>query len=62
MCGAPAIKRSRCLKHLVKAREQQRKKYGTKRRYRNALSYRLEGKNPLAEQRMKNSTKKPAKR
>jgi hypothetical protein len=41
-CGAPAIQGSRCLKHLVKARERQRKKRGLKRRYLNTLSYRLE--------------------
>jgi len=38
----PAIQGSRCLKHLVKARERQRKKRGLKRRYFNTLSYRLE--------------------
>ena len=41
-CGAPAIQGSRCLKHLVKARERQRKKRGLKRRYFNTLGYRLE--------------------
>ncbi len=41
-CGAPAIQGSRCLKHLVKARERQRKKRGLKRRYYNTLSYRLQ--------------------
>lgn len=41
-CGAPAAQGSRCLKHLVKARERQRKKRGLKRRYYNTLSYRLE--------------------
>ncbi len=40
-CGAPAIQGSRCLKHLVKARERQRKKRGLKRRYYNTLSYKL---------------------
>lgn len=33
---------SRCIKHLIKARERQRKKPGLKRRYRNTLSYRME--------------------
>ena len=33
---------SRCLKHLVKARERQRKKRGLKRRYHGTLSYKLE--------------------
>jgi hypothetical protein len=41
-CGQPAIRGSRCLEHLVKARERQRKKRGLKRRYHNTLSYRLE--------------------
>lgn len=41
-CGKPAVQGSRCLKHLVKARERQRTKRGLKRRYRNTLSYRLQ--------------------
>ena len=41
-CGAPAETASRCLKHLVKAREFQRKLRGFKRRYRKGLSYQLE--------------------
>jgi len=41
-CGDPAIEGSRCLKHLIKARERQRKKRGLKRRYLNTLSYKLE--------------------
>ncbi|HOC57293.1 MAG TPA: hypothetical protein PKI20_16865 [Verrucomicrobiota bacterium] len=41
-CGEPAVQGSRCLKHLVKARERQRQKRGLKRRYRGTLSYRLE--------------------
>jgi hypothetical protein len=40
-CGAPAIRGVRCLKHLVMARELQRKKRGLKRRYK-TLSYRLQ--------------------
>ena len=40
-CGEPAVQGSRCLKHLIKARERQRKKRGLKRRYHNTLSYRL---------------------
>src|ERR1035441_381987 len=32
-CGEAAVQGSRCLKHLVKARERQRKKRGLKRRY-----------------------------
>jgi hypothetical protein len=41
-CGEPAVQGSRCLKHLVRARERQRKKRGLTRRYFNTLSYRLE--------------------
>jgi len=41
-CGEPAVQGSRCLKHLVKARERQRDKRGLKRRYRGTLSYRLQ--------------------
>ena len=41
-CGQPASQGSRCLRHLVKARERQRRKRGLKRRYYNTLSYRLE--------------------
>jgi hypothetical protein len=41
-CGAPAMQASRCLKHLVLARERQRSKHGLKHRYMNTLSYRLE--------------------
>lgn len=41
-CGEPASEGSRCLKHLIKARERQRKKRGLKRRYYNTLSYKLE--------------------
>ncbi len=40
-CGDVATQGSRCLKHLVKARERQRKKRGLKRRYLNTLSYKL---------------------
>ena len=41
-CGEPAAQGSRCLRHLVKARERQRKKRGLRRRYYNTLSYKLE--------------------
>ena len=41
-CGAPAVQGSRCVEHLVRARERQRKKRGLKRRYLNTLSYRLQ--------------------
>jgi hypothetical protein len=40
-CGAPTAQGSRCLKHLVKARERQRKQRGLMRRYYNTLGYRL---------------------
>ena len=41
-CGEPAVEASRCVKHLVKARERQRLKRGLKRRYYGTLSYKLE--------------------
>jgi hypothetical protein len=41
-CGEPAVQASRCLKHLIKARERQRKNRGLKRRYYGTLSYKLE--------------------
>ena len=41
-CGAPAAQGSRCVKHLVKARERQRKRHGLRRRYYNTLSYKLQ--------------------
>jgi hypothetical protein len=41
-CGAPAEEGSRCLKHLIRAREHQRKKRGYKRRYKATLGYRLQ--------------------
>ncbi len=41
-CGQPAAGGGRCLKHLVKAREWQRKKHDLKRRYHNTLGYILE--------------------
>ena len=43
-CGEPALYASRCLKHLVAARERQREKRGLKRRYYNTVSYKLEAK------------------
>ncbi len=46
-CGQPAAEGSRCLKHLVKARERQRKKRGLKRRYYNTLSYKLQNSDKL---------------
>jgi hypothetical protein len=41
-CGEPVVEGSRCLKHLVKARERQRKKRGITRRYKGSMSYRLQ--------------------
>jgi hypothetical protein len=41
-CGEAALLGSRCLKHLIKARERQRKKRGLKRRYYGTLSYKLQ--------------------
>ena len=42
-CGEPVAQGSRalCLEHLIRAREQQRRKLRLKRRYSNALSYNL---------------------
>jgi hypothetical protein len=45
-CGEPASVASRCLKHLVKARERQRTKRGLKRRYYGTLSYKLQANEP----------------
>jgi len=42
-CGEPASVGSRCLKHLIIARERQRQKRGLRRRYLNTLSYKLQG-------------------
>jgi hypothetical protein len=41
-CGQPTIEGSRCLKHLVMARERQRLRRGLKRRYFGTLSYKLQ--------------------
>jgi hypothetical protein len=50
-CGEHAVKGSRCLKHLVKARERQRKKRGLKRRYYGTMSYVLEAAKSASEKR-----------
>jgi hypothetical protein len=42
ICGELAVTKWKCLKHMVKARERQRKKLGLRRRLRGALSYRLQ--------------------
>ena len=41
-CGEPTTESTRCLKHLVEAREQQRRKLGVKRRNINSRSYKLQ--------------------
>src|SRR5256885_17091710 len=41
-CGEPAVEASRCLKHLIRARERQRRNRGLKRRYYGTLSYKLQ--------------------
>lgn len=41
-CGEPVIEGSRCLKHMIRSRERQRKKLGLKRRYKTTLSYQLQ--------------------
>ena len=38
-CGEPTALGARCLKHLVRAREHQRKRLGLKRRYYNTRGY-----------------------
>ena len=47
-CGDPAVQGTRCLKHLIRARERQRSVRGLKRRYYNTLSYQLERSATLA--------------
>ena len=42
ICGAPASQGLRCPKHMVQQRESKRKAVGTKKRWKHALSYRLE--------------------
>ena len=41
-CGEPVVEGTRCLKHLVEARERQRRRQGLKRRYFGTLSYQLQ--------------------
>lgn len=41
-CGERVVAGKRCLKHLIEARERQRQVQGTRRRYYNTLSYKLE--------------------
>ena len=42
ICGEPSNIGERCLRHLVKARERQRKRLGLKKRYKASRSYQLE--------------------
>lgn len=46
-CGAPA-QGSRCAKHLILARERQRMRKGTQRRYEGSQSYRLQAAKKLS--------------
>jgi len=61
-CGEPAVQGSRCLKHLIKARERQRKKRGLKRRYYNTLSYRLQELEEAESNRRARSGRRPVAR
>jgi len=61
-CGEPAVQGSRCLKHLIKARERQRRKRGLKRRYYNTLSYRLQELEQAASDRRARSGRRPVAR
>ena len=61
-CGQPAVQGSRCLKHLIKARERQRKKRGLRRRYYNTLSYRLEELEKAHSNNRARTAKRPAAR
>ena len=42
LCGEPPVGSGYCLKHWVERRERMRKSIGAKKRYKGALSYRLE--------------------
>ena len=44
ICGQPAAESGRCVRHLVLLRERLRRTLGSRRRYKNAMSYRLERK------------------
>jgi hypothetical protein len=61
-CGEPAVQGSRCLKHLIKARERQRKKRGLKRRYHNTLSYRLQAAEQAAANKRTQKARRPVAR
>jgi len=51
ICGEPAVIGRRCLKHWVAQRERTRNELGCKRRWLNALSYKLEAKAKAAARR-----------
>jgi hypothetical protein len=63
-CGEPAVQGTRCLQHLIRARERQRAVRGLKRRYYNTLSYQLEraAKTAATNGRRARNTKGKAKR
>ena len=61
-CGEPAVQGTRCLKHLIRARERQRSVRGLKRRYYNTLSYQLERSAAQAANGAKGETRKTAPR
>jgi hypothetical protein len=41
ICGQAAVKGLRCLDHLIRDREQTRKRAGYTRRYTNSVSYKM---------------------
>lgn len=47
-CGKPVIQGSRCLMHLIRARERQRSKRHLQRRYFSTMSYRLQAESVAA--------------
>jgi hypothetical protein len=55
-CGAPA-QGSRCAKHLILARERQRMRKGTQRRYKGSQSYRLQAAKKLSLNKLLEGTK-----
>lgn len=55
-CGAPA-QGSRCAKHLILARERQRMRKGTQRRYKGSQSYRLQAAKKLSLNQLLKGTK-----
>jgi hypothetical protein len=56
ICGEPVVIGVFCLKHGVAHREWKRNKLGCKRRFSNALSYRLEAKAKAAARRKRSRT------